>query len=157
MGSNQCHCRSSDCLFVIWNLQTSELSSGVVLSEECSRAWTMVWFWSYQWSLLSGKDWPQPESTAVYIHMRFRAHFSLIRGYFDLKCSYQIIIWSEMVWPEVTSIWQLNLGCEIYNYEGSQMLSSACKFGKNCDMKFIMHLNDRHIENFAAHLECVCS
>ena len=56
---------------------------------ECTIVWTMVWIWSDQRSFPSAKVWSETVSSALRAHMLFRAHFSMIRGYFGLGCSDQ--------------------------------------------------------------------
>ena len=65
---------------------------------------TMVSFLSDQRSFPTGKVWSETVLSAVSAHIVFRAHFSVIRGYFGLGWSDQRLLSSGTVWSEVTSV-----------------------------------------------------
>ena len=95
---------------VIFSAQSSGRWSGFCLGHGRTIVRTMVWLCSDQRSFPSGKVWSESVSSALRAHMVFRAHFSLIRGYFGLGWSDQRLLSSGTVWSEVTSGWHLNLG-----------------------------------------------
>ena len=95
---------------VILSARSSGRWSGFGLGHGRTIVWTMVWFWSDQRSFPPGRVWSEIVSSALRAQMVFRAHFSLIRGYFGLGWSDQRLLSSGTVWSEVTSGWHLNLG-----------------------------------------------
>ena len=91
---------------VILSAQSSGRWSGFGMGHGRTVVWTMVWFWSDQRSFPSGKIWSESVSSAFRAHTVFRAHFSLIRGYFGLGWSDQRLLSSGTVWSEATSTWE---------------------------------------------------
>ena len=71
---------------VILSAKLSRQWSGSSLGHSCTVVWTLVWFWSDQRSFPSGNVWA---------YTLFHSSFSLISGH-----------WSEILWSEVTFVWQ---------------------------------------------------
>ena len=84
---------------VILSAQSSGQWSGFELGYGRTIVWTMVWLWSDQMSFPSEKVWSETVLSALRAHTVFRAHFSLIKGYFGLGGSDQGSL------PDGTSTW----------------------------------------------------
>ena len=116
---------------VILRAQSSGRWSGFCLGHGCTIVWTMFWFWSDQRSFPSGKLWSETALSALGAHTVFRAHFSLIRGYFGLG------------WSEIRGYFCLARSDQRFIPDGT---STGRMCGRNCSTRSVFHsyLDKKH-------------